>query len=219
MCCKDIGKQILAVFALLAAPGIFDHGVAALWCRVGEGSWPWLCKPCSDVPRSSEIQDLHPRLLPEGVTPQYHPKDTGFFPPALSSSLVSGFLGGLAANLAVFWDQSALSRGGILGSASACEHQSGVAYPSNRRGWFIQALSKQLAPYQHFPPRWGRLSGKRRFGKSVVFWEKGGWNAGTASSRFFLQKSAAGFTGRREQASSQVVALGISLNSLEPRDL
>lgn len=35
----------------------------------------------------------------------------------------------------------------------------------------------------------------------------------------FPQKSGAGFTGRRDWASSQVVAFGISLNSLELRDL
>lgn len=31
-CCEDIEKQILAVFALLDGPEIFDCGVASLWC-------------------------------------------------------------------------------------------------------------------------------------------------------------------------------------------
>lgn len=35
-CCEDIEKQILAVFALLDGPEIFDWGVASLWCQVGK---------------------------------------------------------------------------------------------------------------------------------------------------------------------------------------
>lgn len=35
-------------------------------------------------------------------------------------------------------------KGRILGSASACEHRGRAAYPSNQRGWFVQALCKQL---------------------------------------------------------------------------
>lgn len=90
MRCEDIGKQILAAFALLDAPGIFDRGIAALRHQVGEESRPRLRKLHGGVPRSSEIQDLHPRLHPEAIAPQYHPKDIYiyfFFPPAIASSL------------------------------------------------------------------------------------------------------------------------------------
>lgn len=60
----------------------------------------------------------------------------------------------LALVLAILGAEAPQQREGPPGSASARKHQSGAAYPSSRQERFVQALSKQLAPYQHFPLRW-----------------------------------------------------------------